>query len=139
MMSVELYWDNDERTVMLLEFEGAWTWDELFATLARAKKAGDQAGGEIGAIINVTGGVRFPGGSLLNAHSFDNAKKLLALSDGKAGPMVVAGADGLMRTAFETMTRLNPQATGSVHFVPTLDAARAYLAQRLDTDRAAAS
>ncbi|MBZ0302663.1 MAG: hypothetical protein K8J31_23160 [Anaerolineae bacterium] len=138
-MSVELYWDNDERTVMLLAFEGQWTWEELFETLATAKKVGEQSPVEIGAIIDITGGVRFPGGSLLTAHSFANAKKLLALDDGHTGPIVVAGGNPMIRTAFETMSRLYSDATANFHFVPTLNAARAYLAERLNAPNPAAS
>lgn len=130
-MAIELYWDNDEQTVMLLEFEGQWTWDDLFETLAKAKKVSDKADYEIGAIVNVTGGVRFPGGTLLNVQSFENAKKLLSMSGGSTGPVVIAGTNPMMRTAFETMARISPQATGSIHFSPSLDAARAYLAGRL--------
>jgi hypothetical protein len=138
-MGIELYWDNEERTIMLLEFEGRWTWDDLFDTLAKAKKVSAKAAYEIGAIVNISGGVRFPGGSLLNAQSFENAKKLLAMSDGTAGPVVIAGSNPMIRTAFETMSRLSPGSTANIHFAPDLDAARRYLNERLRLAQEAAS
>lgn len=138
-MGIELYWDNDEQTVMLLEFEGQWTWDDLFEALAKAKKVSARADYEIGAIVNVAGGVRFPGGTLLNAQSFENAKKLLSMSGGSTGPVVIAGTNPMMRTAFEMMARISPQSTANIHFAPTLDAARLFLAGRLPVRTPAAS
>ena len=37
-MGIELYWDNDEQTVMLCEVDRSWTWDEMDAVLDKVKK-----------------------------------------------------------------------------------------------------
>ena len=130
-MGVELYWDNDERTIMLLCFEGAWTWQELFETLGRAKQASQAAQRKIGAIIEVGRDMRFPGGSLLTPQGLENARKLLAMSDENTGPVVIAGTHPFIRAAFESIRRLHPQTTAQVRLFDTPEQARRDLQQRL--------
>ncbi len=130
-MGVELYWDNDERTVMLLEFEGRWTWEQLFEQLAIAKQVGDKASYEIGAIVNIADGATIPGGSLFKPVNFENAKKMLEMGSSGTGPIVIAGGNPMLRTAYDTMSRLNASATSNIYFTRTVAEARSLLAQRL--------
>jgi hypothetical protein len=132
MMGVELYWDNDKQTIMLLEFEGQWTWDQLFEKLRMAQKVGAQSPHEIGAIVNIRDGLGIPGGTLFKPANFENAKKMLTMGEEGTGPIVIAGANPMLRAAYDTMSRLNNRATANIHFTRTLDEARAYLSQRLE-------
>ena len=130
-MSVELYWDDDARTTMLLEFEGRWTWEQLFEQLAVAKQVGDKADYVIGAIVNISDGVSLPGGSLLNPTNFENAKKLLEMGSSGTGPIVIAGDNRMLRTAYNTMARLNASAVENIFFASSLEGARRLLRERL--------
>lgn len=130
-MGVELYWDNDERTVLLMEIDGAWTWDELFAVLDKVKKVTAAASVELGAIIDVSAGAIFPGGSVFTPTALENARRMLKMGDGRMGPVVVAGANGLIRAVVNAAAQLDRSIAASVQFARTADEARALLAQRM--------
>lgn len=130
-MGVELYWDNDERTVLLMEIDGAWTWDELFTVLDKVKKVTAAASVEMGAIIDVSAGAIFPGGSVFTPTALENARRMLKMGDGRMGPVVVAGANGLIRAVVNAAAQLDRSIAASVQFARTADEARALLAQRM--------
>lgn len=129
-MAIELYWDNDERTVMLCEFERHWTWDEMYATLNKIKQVTDRADREIAAIIDVSQGVSLPGGSIFTPTAYAHAKKMLQMGEGGTGPIVVVGASPLIKTIYGTFRGLDKNGLNNVNFAHSLDEARALLAQR---------
>ncbi|MFN8528728.1 MAG: hypothetical protein U0670_08970 [Anaerolineae bacterium] len=126
-MGIELYWDNEERTVMLCEVRGSWTWDDLFATLDKIKKVTDRSEQTIGAILDLTDGVTIPGGSIFNPTALGHAKKMLQMSGGQTGPLVIVGASPMIKTVFNTFKGLDRQVTQHVAFSATVDDARALL------------
>lgn len=138
-MAIELYWDNDEQTVMLCEFEGRWNWDEMFVTLDKIKKITDKAEREISAIVDVRGGMNMPGGSLLTAANFEHAKKMLKMGEHGTGPIVVVGANNMIRMAYEAVAGINKRATSNVFFADSVKQARAILEQRQPVREAMAS
>lgn len=136
-MGIELYWDNEEQTVMHCIFDKHWTWEEMFATLDKIKKVTAGRDEEIGAIIDVSRGISVPGGSIFNADTRNKARKMLEMSDDGRGPMVVVGANGFIRTLFGAFNMLDRNATSDVHIASTLDEARTALAERLGERRKA--
>jgi hypothetical protein len=128
-MSIELFWDNDEQTILLCEFHPGWTWDDMYETLATIKKVTDRASYEIAAIVDVHEGVGIPGGSLLSRSNFEHAKKMLSMGEGGTGPIVIVGANPLIRAAHDAFRMIDRKATSNIHFAPNLDAARTILNQ----------
>ena len=129
-MGVELYWDNDEQTVMLCEFAGKWTWEELFSTLGTVKKITDKADYEIAAIVDVRSGMNFPGGSLLSAEGMEQAKRLLKMGNEGTGPIVIVGANSVIRTVYNTVAGMNRRAISNITFADSVKEARQHLHQR---------
>lgn len=129
-MGMELYWDDDARTVMLLEVRGSWTWDELYATVTKIKKVTDNADREIGAILDLSEGLKLPGGGFLNKEAYNMAQKLLKLGEGGTGPVVVVGVNPVIRAIYTTFYPMDKQALGNVRFAGTVDEARDLLAAR---------
>lgn len=129
-MGIELYWDNDERTVMLCEITGSWTWDEMYQTLEKIKKVTDAADYEIGAILDVSQGISVPGGTIFTPTALEHAKRMLKMGEGGTGPVVIVGANPMIRTIYQTFHNLDRKALGNVRFAATVDEARAMLAQR---------
>lgn len=130
-MGIELFWDNDEQTVLLCEFHNRWTWDEMFDTLNTIKKITDNVDYEIGAIVDVRSAVSFPGGSFMTIDNFDKAKRLLKMGEDGTGPIVFVGANTVIKTIYNTMASLNPSAASSIYFADTLKQARAHLSERM--------
>lgn len=139
-MSIELYWDDDEQTVMLCEFNGRWTWDELHAMLLKVKRVSQERQQVFGAILDVRNGMQIPGGNLLSRQTLDNFQKLMRLgSDGK-GPVVVLGMGGMVKSVFDAIRRVDAKSMQDVYFASDEDEARdkIYAAMALLEQRASA-
>ena len=81
-MGIELYWDNDEQTVMLCEVDRSWTWEEMDAVLDKVKKVTDRSEYTIGAILDLRQGVHFPGGTIFTPTALSHARKMLKMGEG---------------------------------------------------------
>lgn len=127
-MGIELYWDNDDETVMLMEFDGVWTWDDLYAALDKVKKVTDKSPVVLGAILDVRRGARFPGGSPFTGEAREHGQRVLQMGEGDSGPIVVVGAGGFLRTMFKALAALDPDRLRAIRFVDTMAEAEAYMA-----------
>lgn len=128
-MAIELYWDNDERTVMLCEIRGDWTWEQLYDTLGKIKKVTEKATTTLAAIIDISDGATIPGGSFLTPSALDHAKTMLKMGESGTGPMVIVGAGSMIKTAYKLFTGMaQGEALSKISFVDTADQARARLA-----------
>lgn len=124
-MAIELYWDNDDQTVMLCEVDRHWTWEEMDALLEKVKRTTDQAPQPLGAILDLTQGVHFPGGSFLTPAALSRARRMLKMGEGaQQGPVAVVGASPLIRTIYSTLQRMDKDGLSSVSFASTLAEAR---------------
>lgn len=130
-MGIELYWDNDEQTIMLCEFDRNWTWEEMFETLDTIKKVTDKRNYEIGALIDVSKGISVPGGSIFNADTRNKAKKMLKMGENGKGPMVIVGANGFIKSIYHAFGTLDRSVQKDVYFADTLNEARQLMQQRL--------
>jgi hypothetical protein len=129
-MGIELYWDNDERSVMLIEVRGAFSWDEMYDVLHRIKKVTDNAGREIGAILDVSEGVQFPGGTVFTPTGLNHARNMLAMGKDGTGPVVVVGLDGLIRKVYDWFTTMDKKAFANVRFAANLQEAQRIMEMR---------
>ncbi|NJL57405.1 hypothetical protein HC928_21400 [bacterium] len=132
-MGIELYWDNDEQTVMLCEFGARWTWEEMFSTLDTIKKATQKRAEEIGAIIDLSEGIHIPGGSLFSFEAREKGMKMLRMSSSGKGPLVIVGGGGFFKTLMGAFQMLSADAklANDVYFANSVDEARAMMARRL--------
>ncbi|MBK8035006.1 MAG: hypothetical protein IPO91_20930 [Chloroflexi bacterium] len=133
-MAIELYWDNDERTVMLCEIRGDWTWEQMYETLGKIKKVTEKATSVIAAIIDISDGASIPGGSILTPAAFDHAKNMLKMGENGTGPMVIVGASPVIKTAYKMFTGMaQGKALSKIAFTDTTDQARAHLTEYYPT------
>jgi hypothetical protein len=75
-MKIDLYWDNEEQTMMLCEFQAGWTWEDLMAVLNTVKRLSEEREQVFGALIDLTNGMTLPGGSIFNAEGLKNFQKI---------------------------------------------------------------
>ena len=124
-MGIDLLWDDDEQTVVLAEFKGEWTWDDLHTMLNTVKRLSQERKRVLGAIIDVRSGLQLPGGSVLNRAGLENFRKLLSLSDdGQRGPVVVLGMNRMVRSLLDAMTTLDKSLMLDVSFADTIEEAQ---------------
>ncbi len=127
-MGIELYWDNDDQTVMLCEVDSHWTWDEMDALLEKVKRTTDQAPAPLGAILDLSRGVHFPGGSFLTPAALSRAKRMLKMGEGEhQGPVAVVGASPIIRTIHKTLQKMDKNGLNNVTFASTVEEARAVM------------
>src|SRR5688572_30356045 len=102
-MAIELYWDDDEQTVMLAEFTGNWSWEELHKVLSAIKRISAERGRSFGAILDLRGGLHLP--NVFNKEGLEQFQKLLSLNDGgtEKGPMVILGMNKLVKLIFDAV------------------------------------
>lgn len=129
-MGIELYWDNDDRTVMLIEVRGQFSWDEMYAVIQKIDKATANLNYEVGAILDVSEGLHFPGGSVFTPAGLGHAKNMLAMGKDGTGPMVVVGMDGMIRKIYDWFTAIDKKIFANVCFANSLSEAQAHLEKR---------
>lgn len=130
-MAIELYWNNDEQSVLLAEFTGRWTWNELYEMLQKVKKITANRAQEIGAIIDLRQGMHLPGGSLFSQETLNHFKQILKMGDDNKGPVVVVGVNSVVQTVFDMIVKLDPRAAKDVYFVKNMTEAESLLARCL--------
>lgn len=130
-MSVELYWDNDEQTIILCEFSKGWTWEALFGALNKVKTITQSRSDTVGAIVDMSRGLGVPNGSLFSIETRDKAKQMLQMSADGKGPIAIVGANGVIKLVSKAFALVDKNALKDVYFVDSTDEARQVLAKRL--------
>lgn len=130
-MAIITRWDNKKKTVVLLEFESEWAWNELEEAVQKA----DMLIGSVEHFVDLI--IDLEGTSI--PKDIINAAKTL-LSSGEARPnegaRVVVGANGAMKTLYQTIqkTLKNSTSDREILFAPSLPDARAII-RGLSMDR----
>jgi len=135
-MSIDLYWDNDDQTVMLAEFGQQWTWDELYAVLKTIKRLSDERNQVFGAMVDVRNGFNIPG-NLLSRESLNQFKRISELGSGGKGPVVIVGVSPMIRRVFDAINMVDRNFSNDVHFAPDMNQAREMIYRRVSELNAA--
>lgn len=135
-MGIELYWDNDEQTIMLCILEPEWTWEEMFATLDTIKNMTAQRDYVVGAIVDVSNGISIPGGSVFSAGTREKAKKLLEMGADNKGPIAIISTNALIGSIAKGFRIIDESALNNVHFVDSLEEARRVLMRNMGLNHA---
>ncbi len=121
-MAIITRWDNKMKTVILLEFESEWTWEELEAAVQRAD-------GLIGSVEHFVDLIIDLEGTTIPRDVLTAAKTLLASGEARPneGTRVVVGANGALKTIYQTIQKtFNSAVEGrEVLFAPNIADARA--------------
>lgn len=121
-MAIDTRWDNKKKTVILLEFESEWNWEELEAAVHQA----DQFIGSVEHFVDLIIDLE---GTAIPRDILTAAKTLLASGEARPneGVRVVVGANGAIRTIYQTIQKtFNSAVEGrEVLFAPNMRDARA--------------
>ena len=123
-MAIVTRWDNKGKTVILLEFESEWSWDEL-------ESAVDKADRLIGSVEHFVDLIIDLEGTAIPKDIFSSAKALLDSGEARPneGARVVVGANGAIRTLYQTIHKtFNSAVEGrEILFAANLNDARAII------------
>ena len=124
-MAIDLFWDNENQDVLLAEFKGDWTWDELYRVLKTIKRLSDEKQRKLGAIVDVREGLKLPNGSVFNREGLNNFRKILSIDSGQGkGPVVVLGMSPAIKSLLNTIRTFDRSQTNDVFFADTMEDAR---------------
>lgn len=134
-MAIQVNWDNDEQTIILYAFNGKWSWDDLFKALDKVESMAATVPHTVDAIIDLSSADLIPSGMIFSFDGNRQAKKLASRAERSRGEIVIAGANGFIRSIYDAFRAFDKKTAGGVHFTDTLDEARAYLALRQSVRR----
>ena len=99
-MAIVTRWDNKKKTVILLEFESEWDWEELEEAVHKA----DQLIGSVEHFVDLIIDLE---GTTIPRDILTAAKTLLASGEARPneGARVVVGANGAIRTFYQTIQK----------------------------------
>ena len=121
-MAIVTRWDNKKKTVVLLEFESEWNWQEL----EEAVQAADQMIGSVEHCVDLIIDLE---GTAIPRDVLTAAKTLLDSGEARPneGARVVVGANGAIRTIYQTIQKtFNSAVEGrEILFAPNMADARA--------------
>lgn len=130
-MAIVTRWDNKKKTIVLLEFESEWSWEELEEAVQRADTLIGSVDYYVDLIIDLEG-------AAIPKDVFSAAKTLLASGEARPneGARVVVGANGAIKTIYQTIQKtFNNAVEGrEILFAPNLSDARAII-RGLSLDR----
>lgn len=129
--SILVSWDNDERTVLRWDFNGAWTWEDgsKATQLALQMRASVIDHPCVPSILHLQQSGNIPMGAL------PYARAAIELMDPR-DYIVIANASGFVRSLTEIFRLLNSDFSAKVFLAHTLDDARELIAKRRENGEA---
>ena len=130
-MAIVTRWDNKKKTIVMLEFESEWSWDELEGAVQKADSLIGSVEHYVDLIIDLEG-------TAIPKDLFSAAKTLLASGEARRneGVRVVVGAKGAIKTIYQTIQKTFNNAVDGreILFAASLSDARAII-RGLSIDR----
>jgi hypothetical protein len=116
-MSIEVHWDTEDQQTLCYQFDGKWTWDDLYEAVNRANLMLDAIERPTPVIVDVSGISGIPSGAM------SQASGLMHRSHPNISLTVIVGANRFVRMMADMFTRLRPQSPHTYTFVTTLEEA----------------
>ena len=120
-MSIQVVWDNDEKTIIRYTYQGQWTWDELAAVLEEAYALLDTVDHPVDFIIDLRQSVLLPKDALRHG---ERVAQAVHPNEGRS---VVVGANMLVSRLADVFYKIYRRTSKQFRFVATLDEAYALL------------
>lgn len=138
-MSISVKWDNDEQTIIQYVFDGRWSWNDLYTALDKVKEMSGSVDHRVDAIINFSNADLIPSGSIFSFDGKKHAQKLARKANEARGTIVIAGANGFIRSLYDTFRMFDKNISSGVYFTDTVKQARAFLLERQELEQEAVS
>jgi hypothetical protein len=126
-MPVQIVWDDPEqRSIMLFELVGKWTWEEFYHAYEAQWEEVAEIGHRVDAIVDLTQSQQMPGGAINQVRRYSNRRPQTP------GITVLAGANNYISAFIEAIQKLFStlsQRTLPMQFAKTVDEARAVIAK----------
>ena len=121
-MSVAVQWDNEDKTIIHMIYEGRWQWDEARAAVVEANQMIESVEHEVVHVISNRGAANWTPGNYAN-----NLQEIINLFHPRAGYRVGVVRNPLAREMFYIFSGMVGGMTFPYRFVNTLEEAREFL------------
>lgn len=98
-MGINSSWDNDEKTIILMEFEGQWTWTDVQNVGTRHNQMIDEVTHPVDFIVDFSKSQHVPPGFL------QHTRRVLSGAHPRSRAVILVGMNPLMRAGFDMMFR----------------------------------
>lgn len=123
-MSVNVSWDNDDKTALRYDFKARWTWEEFDAATVQAFAMTGSVSHTVDSISNFETGAALPPNALFQF------RRAMSKAPPNRGITVIVGGSMFIKAMVTTFSRLNKQLGERLLLADSLDQARTLLASR---------
>lgn len=125
-MSIEIVWDNSQKTAVHVRYIMPWDWNEYHQAMATLTEMAQKSDVKLNVIADFSQTQRLPAGALSH---FNRSSQ----NSDTRGIVVIVGANTFIRVLGNALLKINPIGTRNLYFTQTLDEARAILAKLVFT------
>ena len=123
-MPIKVTWDNEQKTILHVHVNGAWTWQEMETAIEQVFSLLDSVEHKVDTVFDATGAGPIP------PNAFAYLRRMNRATHPNQDNVAVVGMTPLARTLMNTFSKLYGLAKGSdTRFMATLDEARTYLSE----------
>jgi hypothetical protein len=118
-MTIQVTWDNPEKTTLLWTVEGRWTWTESHEAIAAAEAFMESVPHQqVDSIVDMSRG------HLIPENAVSNFSRTLRTMHPKAGLIVMVGMPPIVQALLSVLTRVPSSPARKIIVTRTLDEAR---------------
>ncbi len=124
-MTVQTSWDDNEKTIVHVDFIGHWTWQEAHQAIDTMIALIESVDHRVHIIIDMHGGSHVP------PLAFGEVRSLLSKRHPRAGVTVILGANFMLASLWKTMAQTYGRLIGNNRYIfaDTLEEALARIAE----------
>jgi hypothetical protein len=121
-MPVTVFWEDPEKTVVRYDFQGSWTWDELYAVYYEAIGMEKSVTHRVDVILDMSTSSRIPGNAILHV------KNLAEKQPSNMGISVFVTRNPFIVSMYNMAVRVYGKVAFYFRIAKTLDEAHAMIA-----------
>jgi hypothetical protein len=123
-MSITVSWYNEDKTIILRQMQGDWTWEEFHNSQSQVNAMLKEVKHTVDQIIDTSKSSSIPPSALTHFRAANNNVPP------NAGTRVVIGTNAFYEMMFKILRNIFPRVTDNVILVPNMDAALAQIAEK---------
>ena len=118
-MSIEAAWINEDKTAILMTFDGKWTWDDAYDIMSTVQTMAETVDHTVHLISDLR-----KSGPLPTGMSITHTRNVMRLQPPNAGLVIIITHTAFFRTLAETFNKVFSGGIGSrIHIVADMEAA----------------
>jgi hypothetical protein len=106
-VSVEVRWFDENRTALVYDFQGEWTWSEMFVAIDEAVKLLDSVQHHVNIVVDLRGSYCVPP---VAPQALARIAYAPTMQHPNTNILIVIGLSGFLQTLYEIFRRLYPHA-----------------------------